>query len=149
MSHSLVSVYVHLIFAVKHRMPLLMPDIRSDLFNFMAVTLRSCSSVPIEINGSVEHVHALFRLGRNHSIAKTVEELKRTSSRWLKSASSEYASFYWQTGYGIFSVSYSQLGVAKRYIQNQLIHHQTLSFLEERQIFLTKHGFSPRDWEVD
>ncbi len=149
MPHSLSGVNVHLVFGVKYRSPLLTANIRVRLFGFIAATLERNGCFPLAVNGPSDHVHALFVLGRQHSIAKIVEQLKKTSSKWLKSISSEHSSFYWQVGYGIFSVGHSEVKLVKKYIHNQEIHHRTVSFVQERNAILAKYGFSPGDWTFD
>ncbi len=148
MPHSLSGVNVHLVFGVKYRSPLLKPDIRKRLYAHMASTLERRRCFPLEISGTEDHVHCLFVLGRQYSIAKIVEELKKSTSKWLKTNGSEYSNFYWQIGYGIFSVSYSQIELVKTYIRNQDSHHQHMSFVEERRALLIKHGFSLNDWDL-
>ena len=149
MPHSLSGVNVHLVFGVKYRSPLLKPGIRKRLYAFIAATLEKCKCFPLEIDGTEDHVHCLFVLGLQYSIPKIVEELKKSSSKWLKTNGSEHSNFYWQIGYGIFSVSYSQIELVKTYIRTQDSHHRHMSFVEERRSLLIKHGFSLNDWDID
>ena len=149
MPHSLSGVNVHLVYGVKYRSPLLNPTICKRLYAFMAATLERCRCFPVEINGTEDHLHCLFVLGRQYSIAKIVEELKKSSSKWLKTNGSEHSNFYWQIGYGIFSVSYSQIELVKTYIRTQDLHHRHISFEEERRALLINHGFSLNDWNLD
>lgn len=107
----------------------------------------NCS--PIIINGPGDHVHALFTLGKTVAIADVVEDLKRSSSKWIKTLGSDYLGFYWQRGYGVFSVSVSNLGSAKKYILNQEEHHMAFSFDHECASFLAAHGLSKHDWNMD
>ncbi len=80
---------------------------------------------PAIIIGSVaDHVHALFGLSKNHALVKVVEEVKRGSSKWIKTKGKEFASFAWQNGYGAFSVSSSMINTVSRYIANQEEHHR-------------------------
>ena len=149
MPHSLSGVNVHLVYGVKYRSPLLNPGIGKRLYGFMAVILESCECFPLAINGTTDHVHSLFVLGRQYAIAKIVEELKKSSSKWLKTHNSELSNFYWQIGYGIFSVSHSQIEQVKNYIRNQDLHHRRMSFVQERRALSIKHGFSPNDWDLN
>ena len=70
---------------------------------------------------------------------KLLEEIKKQSSKWKKTKGSDYFSFYWQDGYGIFSVNPTQVPVVKKYIENQKIHHKKVSFKEELLAFLKKY----------
>jgi putative transposase len=69
-----------------------------------------------------------------------VEELKKSSSKWMKEQGSSFKDFYWQSGYGVFSVSQSNAESVKNYIAMQEEHHQTVTFQEEYRSFCRKHG---------
>jgi putative transposase len=148
MSHSLSIVNVHLVFAIKNQAPLINADIRPVLFSYMGGLLKINTCLPIAINGPGDHVHSLFTLGKNIAISEVVEQLKRKSSKWIKSVSHEYSSFYWQRGYGVFSVGLSKLEHVRNYIINQERHHMIFSFEEERSSFLVAHGLMERDWDM-
>ncbi len=60
-----------------------------------------------------------------------MEELKKRSSKWIKTQGKRYAAFYWQNGYGIFSVNPLQIDVGVKYILDQEQHHKKMSFKEE------------------
>jgi putative transposase len=99
--------------------------------------------MPIILANSVEdHVHILHRLSRTITISKAVEEFKKSTSKWLKSQSPDLANFSWQSGYGAFSVSESNLNSVTAYIQNQREHHRTKSFQDEFREFLEKNKLS-------
>ena len=91
------------------------------------------------INGMADHVHIFSSLPRTLSLSKYIEEIKRNSSRWLKTNGRRYHDFSWQKGYGVFSVSSSQKEVVMRYIAEQEEHHRNISFKEEFVAFLKKH----------
>ena len=86
---------------------------------YLATVLRSYDCETIVVNGTANHVHALFALSRKYSISTVVKELKRTSSGWVKEVSPVLSKFHWQNGYGAFSVSQSQIGSVCYYIENQ------------------------------
>ena len=149
MSHSLSMINVHLVFGIKMGAPTIGPDIRPELFSYMGGLLQKMNCAPIAIDGPGDHVHALFTLGRNIAMSEVVEELKRNSSKWIKRIGRDYSGFYWQRGYGVFSVSLSQLDSVKKYILNQEKHHMIFSFEHECMSFLIKHGLTERDWNMD
>ena len=91
------------------------------------------------INGTADHVHALFRLSRTVAISELVEELKKRSSKWLKTKGKAFAGFQWQTGYGVFSIGESGLEAARIYITRQKEHHRRKTFQEEFLDFLAKY----------
>jgi putative transposase len=146
MSHSLSMINVHLVFGIKIGAPNIETKIRPELFSYMGGILQKMNCAPIVINGPGDHVHALFTLGKNLAISDVVEDLKRNSSKWIKKVGPDYSSFYWQRGYGVFSVSLSQLENVKTYILNQEKHHLGYSFEHECLSFLIKHGLTERDW---
>jgi putative transposase len=139
MPQSLAAVYVHLIFSTKNREPLIRPEIEEELRKYHAGILINLDSPMIASDGTADHIHILFRLGRRQSIAVVVEELKKSSSKWIKGKGREYAKFYWQAGYGAFSVSQSGIKEIKKYIANQKEHHRRKTFQEEFRAFLTKY----------
>lgn len=149
MSHSLSMINLHLVFGIKREAPIINHDIRPELFSYMGGLLQKLNCLPIAINGPNDHVHLLFTLGRNIAISDVVEELKRNSSKWVKKIGPEYLSFYWQRGYGVFSVSPSKLGAVKNYILNQEKHHLVFSFQHECTAFLAAHGLNVSDWNWD
>ena len=139
MPQSLARVHQHLIFSTKGRTPVLDGAVRNSLHNYMAVVLRNLDC-PAELINSVEdHVHILFELGRTVTYSKAVEEVKKTSSKWIKTVGPQYAKFAWQAGYGIFSVSASRVVTVREYIANQRAHHRRQSFQDEFRSFLKRH----------
>lgn len=47
--------------------------------------------------------------------------------------------FYWQDGYGAFSVNPAEIDVVIHYIENQKEHHSTKTFQDEFRAFLKKY----------
>jgi REP element-mobilizing transposase RayT len=97
---------------------------------------------PIIINSMDDHVHLLFDLGRTVAISQVVQEVKTSSSKWLKGQNSKLEPFAWQAGYGVFAVSESNVAAVRAYISNQAEHHRTKSFQDEFRAFLAKHGLA-------
>jgi putative transposase len=139
MPQSLASVLVHLIYSTKNREPLITPDIEPELFKYQSAVFKDMKSPAILINGTVDHVHALFRLGRTVALCDVVEEVKKSSSRWIKSKGSAFVDFQWQAGYGAFSLGESGLPAAIRYVEKQKEHHRRKSFQDEFREFLRKY----------
>ena len=139
MPQSLSSILVHLIFSTKHRQPFISPDLERELFPYMATVLKECNSPALIINGTTDHVHILFCLGRTVALADVVEEVKKRSSRWAKTKGKQFAGFQWQAGYGAFSIGESMMAAVRRYIAKQKEHHRRRSFQEEFREFLAKY----------
>lgn len=91
------------------------------------------------MNSVDDHIDILFVLSKNHALKKVVEEVKKGSSKWIKTKGEAFAAFYWQAGYGAFSVSQSNVEMVERYIENQEDHHKTVGFQAELRAFLRKH----------
>ncbi len=139
MPQSLSVNLVHLIYSTKHRHASLTPAIRSKLYAYQAGVLKEMSSPAIAVGGVVDHVHTLFVLSKNDALCKVVEEVKKSSSKWLKTQGNAFARFSWQNGYGAFSVSESQVEHVRNYIERQEEHHRTMTFQEEFRMFLDRH----------
>jgi REP element-mobilizing transposase RayT len=139
MPQSLSSVLLHLVFSTKHRKPLITPDIESELYAYLASVFRACDSPALKIGGDKDHTHILFSLSRTIEIAKVVEEIKKRSSKWIKTKGEKFGDFQWQGGYGIFSVSESKAAAVKRYIASQKEHHLRYDFQTEYRELLRKY----------
>jgi REP element-mobilizing transposase RayT len=141
MAQSLARLWTHLIFSTKNRFPFLTDKkIRSDMHAYLATVLRQLDCETLIVGGVEDHIHALFSLSRNFSIANVVKEVKRPSSNWIKDLSPMLRKFYWQAGYGAFSVSQSNLEEVIRYIENQEEHHRRVTFQDEYRAFLNAYG---------
>ena len=141
MPQSLAKLWVHLIFSTKDRYPFLSDkSLRTDMHAYLATVLRNHECETLIVGGVEDHVHALFALSRNYSIADVVKEIKRTSSTWIKEKSPTQKKFHWQRGYGAFSVSQSHLDQVMRYIERQEEHHRRVTFQDEFRAFLKKYS---------
>ncbi|MGH9427044.1 MAG: IS200/IS605 family transposase [Terriglobia bacterium] len=137
MSQSLANILVHLIFSTKHREPWIHDEIRSPLNAYVVGILANHQSPSVAANSVQDHMHILFSLSKNYSVAKIVEEVKTDSSRWMKEQGVH--GFRWQNGYGAFSIGQSQVAAVKKYIAGQEEHHRRVSFQEEFRRFLERY----------
>ena len=140
MTQSLTRLNVHAVFSTKNREPMLPAEIRSELYAYLGGILKSLGCVPLAINGTDDHVHLLFIQSKNIALAKVFEEVKGTSSQWIKTKPTVSRTFAWQGGYGAFSVSESQSQKVVDYIAAQEEHHRKLTFKEELLVLLEKHN---------
>ncbi len=137
MPHSLAKILVHIVFSTKNRYPFLSDkDIRNQMHAYLGGTINNLGCNVIIVGGAADHVHIFCRLSRNYSIAKIVQEIKRGSSKWIKTKSMMLTKFAWQNGYGVFSVGRSEVERVKAYITNQEAHHQKKDFRNEFRVFL-------------
>jgi putative transposase len=140
MSQSLSKLYVHIIFHIKDlHVPIKNAD-KNDLYSYIGSIIKDNESLPILINGTDDHIHILCVMSKNIALSKLIEELKRHSSRWIKTRGTHYKQFAWQGGYAGFSVSQSLHDKTKGYIQNQEEHHKRMTFKEELIAFLKEYG---------
>ena len=140
MPQSLAQIYVHLIFSTKDRAALIPKSIRQDLCAYLGGVLRALDSPILCVAVQPDHIHIIYRQTKNLPLAKTVEKIKTSSSKWVKTKDEHLSSFHWQNGYAAFSVSASRLDSVRKYIEGQPKHHQTISFQDElRQYFAEYH----------
>jgi REP element-mobilizing transposase RayT len=140
MSQSFVKFYSHIVFHTKNNKNLIHEDIEDELYSYIGGILKNLKSFPIQIGGTTDHLHVLCTLPKTMTPADLVEEIKKSSSKWIKTKGKRYQNFYWQDGYGGFSVSHSHVEVIKNYILNQKQHHQRISFIEEYKKLLDEYG---------
>jgi putative transposase len=139
MPQSLVKMLVHIVFSTKNREDLILPGIESSLFGYMHGIVENNKSKLILANGTTDHVHLLISLGKTLSISELVGDIKRDSSSWIKKEGSDFKNFYWQEGYGAFSVGQTQVGEVMKYIESQKEHHKSKDFKTEFRGFLNKY----------
>jgi putative transposase len=137
MPKSLSRIIVHLVFSTKNREPFITDPYREETFKYLGGALNDLQCPNIWTGGVADHVHSLFVLSRTLSVSNVVEELKKESSKWAKKTI--HPAFYWQNGYGAFSVSASNVDQVKKYIENQEQHHRTVSFQDEFRELLRRH----------
>ena len=113
---------------------------RGELHAYIAGILKNLDSPLIEINSVGDHVHILFVQSKNYAPAKVIEQVKSSSSGWIKGKGASYADFAWQGGYGEFSVSLSHVEVVRDYIRRQPEHHAEEDFQAEFRRFCEKNG---------
>ena len=140
MPQSLSHVLVHVIFSTKDRRPFLDETIRSGAHAYLATVCRDQGCHAYRVGGTEDHVHAVTTLSRTISISKLVEKIKKTSSVWVKQQGASYGAFYWQRGYGAFSVSPTHLDNVIAYIDRQPQHHRRAGFQDEFRQFLERYG---------
>ncbi|MDP4953241.1 MAG: IS200/IS605 family transposase [Flavobacteriales bacterium] len=140
MPHSLNKIWVHVIWATKYRRPLIQQDFEHVLHQFISDQLRELGCQVSIINGMPDHLHCLFLLNPQKSIAEVMKQIKGSSSHYINQNDFIKEKFSWQTGYAAFTVSESGINSVFNYIKNQKSHHQTKSFRKEYKAFQERHG---------
>jgi len=137
-SHTAGNILLHIIFSTRGRRPWIKPGFRTDLFAYLGGIVRAMGGIALIINGTTDHVHMLVRIRPAQSSAQIARVVKANSSRWVHE--NWDSKFAWQTGYGVFSVSESNVPAVTKYIAGQEEHHQKHSFQEEFLAFLKKNN---------
>lgn len=137
MAQSLVNNYIHLIFSTKNRQPLIQKPYDNDLYNYIGGICRDMECNPIRVGGHSDHVHILCMLSKKIALVDLIKGIKTRSSKWMKT---HHEQFYWQEGYGAFSVNPTQTDMVVAYINSQAEHHSKTTFQDEYRGFLKKYN---------
>jgi putative transposase len=143
MPQSLVKILVHVVFSTKDRVKTITPEIEAQLFAYIGGIVRNNDGRLIIAGAAFDHLHLLLSLGRI-DIGVLIGDIKRDSSRWIKKQDRRFARFYWQRGYGAFSIGQSQVAAVSKYIAAQKKHHTTQTFQDEFRALCRKY-----DVEID
>jgi putative transposase len=145
MAHSFTALYTHIIFSTKNRAPILAPEFKPRLFDYMGGIIRNLDGTSLLINGPDDHVHILAKLPPTRALSDILRDVKADSSNWVKNTLGR-ANFGWQTGYAAFSVSKTNTEAVRAYIAKQEEHHRRVSFQQEYLDFLKRHeiDYDPR-----
>jgi putative transposase len=136
MAQSLSKVYLHLIFHVKTTSVRMCDGDLEHIYAYIGKVLNDIGCKTIWVDGVDDHVHILLLLSKDITISQMVADVKRHTSRWIKTLAPQYAGFEWQGGYAVFSVSQSVVDDTLKYIKNQKEHHKKVSFADEYRRFL-------------
>ena len=141
MPQSLTQIYLHIVFSTKDRRPFLTDkEFRGRTDAYLAGISRNLDCPSLIVGGVEDHVHILCRFDKTIEVATLLRELKRDSSKWIKTEQPRLAEFHWQAGYGAFSISPSHVDALKEYILKQEEHHRRESFQDEFRRLCKKYG---------
>lgn len=136
MSHSYNKIWIHAIWSTKDRRPLLQKSAEAEIYNYIKKEFQEMGCHVKMVNGMPDHIHCLFLLSPQKSIAEVIKQIKGSSSHYINSSDFIMEKFAWQTGYAAFSVSQSAVEKVFLYIKNQKEHHGKKTFQEEYEEFL-------------
>lgn len=139
MAQTIFSCYIHIVFSTKHRVKLIPNEIERELYAFIGGICKRYDCVLISAGGTSDHIHLLISVNKNHLVPTLIGDIKRSSSKWLKTKGEMLGKFAWQDGYSAFSVGHSQLNVVKEYILSQKEHHVEKLFEDEMRTFYKKY----------
>jgi putative transposase len=140
MSQSLSRVLVHIVFSTRDRRPFLNDAVRGELHAYLATVASHAENVSVRVGGTTDHIHVALFLSRTDTVAKVIERLKVSSSKWIKTKGPEFAWFGWQKGYAAFSVGLGDCRALVKYIDEQAKHHQRRDFKAEMRAMFMQYG---------
>ena len=144
MSHSFNKIWIHAIWATKERLPLLHQNSEQKVYSFIAEQLRELGCPVRIINGMPDHIHCLFLLNPQKSVADVIKQIKGSSSHYINENNIIPDKFSWQTGYAAYSVSESVVEKVFQYIKIQKEHHQKKTYQQEYEEFLKLYGLETK-----
>jgi len=144
MPHSYNKIWIHAIWATKERKPLINHNIENKIYHYISEQLRELGCPVRIINGMPDHIHSLFLLNPQKSIAEVIKQIKGSSSHFINQNNLTVEKFSWQTGYAAYSVSESVFEKVFQYIKTQKEHHQKKTFQMEYEDFLTLYGLETK-----
>lgn len=140
MPQSLANLHIHLIFSTKRRENMITAEIEKELFAYIGGIINNSESKLVAAGGTENHVHLLISLSKNVAVSRLVGDIKRNSSKWIKTKDVKFNRFEWQDGYAAFSIGYSQIEMVKTYIANQKEHHRKKALEDEMRQFFGKYN---------
>ena len=145
MSQSYTNLLYHLIFSIKERQPIITPEYRPRLYEYIGGIIRGLGGISLGIDGVADHLHVCAKLRPDRALSDVLRYLKANASGWMHDVFPELKDFCWQRGYAAFTVSQSNLLGVQRYIAGQEQHHQRVSFRDELIQFLKANGIEYDD----
>jgi putative transposase len=140
MANTYTQLYIHIIIVVKGRQNQINKENKDELYKYITGTIQNKQNKLIALNGESNHIHILISINPKQSISDLVKDIKLSSSEFINSKNWIKGKFYWQEGFGAFSVSKSKIMDLIEYIKNQENHHRKKSFKEEYIGFLKKYN---------
>jgi len=139
MAQTLVCLRVHVIFSAKDRQPMITPEVEPELYAYLGGTMRNLDSHCLAAGGTANHVHLLISQSKNLALSRLMEEIKKSSSKWIKTKGAALRTFGWQDGYGAFTIGQSQVEALQQYIARQKERHKKQTFEEELVALLKRY----------
>jgi REP element-mobilizing transposase RayT len=136
---SYIRVWIHAVWGTKGREHFLTKDIRQAVISHIRENAKKKEIYIDRLNGYTEHLHCLFGLNADMTIAKSMQLIKGESAYWINKENLLRSKFEWADEYFAVSVSESMLGKVRAYIDNQEEHHRKIPFTQEVEDFMAKY----------
>ena len=143
MSHSASKIWIHAIWSTKDRLPMIRPEMELYLYGFISKLLDEMGCPSRILSGTEDHVHCLFLLNPQRSVAEVLKHIKGSSSHYVNFENLVAEKFSWQKGYLAFSVSDSSMEKVVEEIKRQKEYHCAKGYVEEHNDLLRMHGVYP------
>lgn len=128
--------YVQIVFAVKNRQALIMPEWEDEVYKYITGIVKNKGQKLLAINGTHNHIHIFINMKPSCCLSDLVREIKKSSNAYINEKKLSHFKFEWQNGYGAFTYSISDIGNVIKYINNQKEHHHKQTFKEEFHKFM-------------
>lgn len=145
MPNTYSQIFYHVVFAVRHREALITPSIKDELYKYITGVINNQKQVLFIINGMPDHVHLLINCKPDVNLSNLVKEIKEHSTKFINDKKIIPGKFYWQGGFGAFSVGKRHVPYVLNYIKNQEEHHRKKSFKDEYLEFLKENEIEFRE----
>jgi len=139
MANTYSSLFYHLVFSTKNRKSWIKPEIENRIWSYIGGIARAHNMQAIQVGGIDDHVHALLRAKPVHSPSEIAKLIKTETSKWIHQEFDQMRTFGWQDGFGVFSVSKSNVPKVVEYIKRQREHHLGESFEDEYEQLMKLH----------
>jgi putative transposase len=139
MADTYSQIFYHVVFAVRNRESLITPPIKDELYKYISGIVSNQKQKLFIINGMPDHVHLLLNCKPNMNLSDLVREIKEHSTKFINDKKILRGKFYWQAGFGAFTVSKKDVAMILNYIKTQEDHHQNKTFREEYLQFLKEN----------
>lgn len=140
MADAFTQIYVQIVFAVKWRQCLILPEWQERLYQYTTGIIQSRNHKLLAIGGMEDHIHIFIGMKPSESISDLVREIKKSTNEFVNANCLTERNFQWQNGYGAFSYHRRDINRICNYIQNQKEHHKRQTFKEEFQKLLNDFG---------
>ena len=131
MSDTYTKLYIHIVFSVKGRQPLIPKQHKSELHQYITGIINNKKQKMMQINSMPDHIHILVGMTPDLALSDLVRDIKGSTTRFINRQRWVAEKFMWQEGFAAFSYSYSQLNTVITYIKNQEKHHSRTTFEDE------------------
>jgi len=138
MPNTYTQIHIQAVFAVKYRLSVIRKEWKDELYKYITGVIQQNGHKLLIVNGVEDHLHIFFGMRPTQSLSDLMQDVKGNSSKWINEKKFVSSHFEWQSGFGAFSYSKSQIADVIKYIQNQETHHAKQTFLDEYRELLNQ-----------